>query len=86
MYKVVLTVEDGNYMFSDVPSSWESNGTLWWPNISQRTANADKVLNKLKYTQALPQSNWKRIKCSVKGVFPSYEDARAASKSYSAVS
>lgn len=67
-FKVVQTIEDGNFCLCVVPSGWEINGKLYWPN----NANVTKLL---KDEKSLPTDNWIPMNCIKKREFNKRVDA-----------
>lgn len=59
MFKVVQTVEDGEIFISAVPSSWEKDSVLCWPN---GTTCEKKRSN----PKCAPTDTWRKIPCVVK--------------------
>lgn len=70
-YKIIETIENGNYLLSAIPQKWESNGKLMWPPtalLSKALKNPSKV--------GTSAQGWTEYNCIVKrSSIPTYEQA-----------
>lgn len=78
-YKVVKTVEDSKIFYTEVPSSWETNGILFWP-VNDTSAASKALLSKYIKEQTEPTQDWSCSQCVVKGSFYNLLAAKAAAQ------
>lgn len=78
-YKVVKTVEDSTALYTEVPSSWERDGILFWP-VKDNTAASKAYLYKCIKEQTKPTKDWTGSDCVLKGSFMNLQSAKSAAK------
>ncbi|XP_055847893.1 uncharacterized protein LOC129913310 [Episyrphus balteatus] len=71
-FKIVATKENGKYLLSAVPRSWEENGSLMWPPRKLK----DKAIKNLWDPPGTAAEGWTQHKCQVKRSYiPTYGEA-----------
>lgn len=60
IYKVVKTIENGEEYITSVPHSWENEGKLKWPPVSNSLS-----LDKYRKKCVPPEENWATMACTV---------------------
>lgn len=60
-FKVVQTIENGKTVLSAIPSQWEENNLLYWPN------NRSKLRILLQEEFSIPDKDkWEKLPCTIK--------------------
>lgn len=67
MFKIVQTRERGKPRLSIVPTNWERNGLLYWPQTN--------LYNLQRNPESRPESSWFQYSCEVKRALLSFEEA-----------
>lgn len=77
-FKIVQTKEKNHILLSIVPEGWESDNKLRWPNSGQ--VKKAEFNSMLRDENCAPRDNWLEVKCRVKRLCKTYDEAVAQSK------